>query len=152
MKYSLCIHFQGKMWLDDLSKVTLFNESFTSNTYLEDTKFDIITISHVFYYMSQPERTAIFKMLQNGLEPNGIFFVVHKLSELDDKIDVLSSMVTELGPKFANSSGEARNYTNSNMLLSGKDLLYEFAPLVNYGLHLEFHPYEVNQSQYITKA
>lgn len=137
---------QNLMWGPDPSKfVQLRCEPFTSSTML-DTRYDLITLMHVFYYfVDETERLEIMEKLLNHLEDDGRLCIVHSIHQYDGKTET-SDHLMNLFRKITSADGvggENLDYqVTSNLHMSAEDLFRELQAMKTANMDLIIEPYQ----------
>lgn len=102
MSTSLLLFMQDGIWSPvDCNNVELRNEPFSPSSVVHNDSFDLITISHVLYYVENvEERKAIYEKFADLLAENGAAFILQVSEDDADNLSGQSRLMMDVTRKI----------------------------------------------------
>ncbi len=123
-----------RIWGHTGVKFNLTNEAVTGETKFPQSGYNIITMSHMYYYLHDKEdRKKIFKNVQEALVPGGRIFIINaddksKEGKPSELVKMTSACLALLEP--AENHEHVNRYTQSDQAISATQIYKENKPLM----------------------
>ncbi len=116
-------------------KIKLIEEPVGGDTVFPSTGYNIITISHVFYYIQDKEdRRKLFLNLQNVLAPGGRLIIMQFDSEMDGKPSQFVSTVASCFGLMKPAKEELAAHLSGTPDVLASTIYEEYKPLMKPGV------------------